>query len=377
MRIAHFNAFTPNKQGMYETIKELCVAQNKLGLDTGIFDPEHPKGGLKDGTFEAKSEDWAREADIYMIHSILPERFFGKRPTLFFAHGMPEALLHDEMAYDGVCGYRLHDNRAITAKTSNPKQEQIFLCREELKFIKEAPLTTWLHYLSQPWCHGMVTFWPRHQPIWKLFVPDKICEYVPGGIDLDRYSMFGKNGQQLEKERFSGSPTFLYADMWRYMKNPFFTFLAFKEVVKAHPNATYNGIACPTGQVMMWQLIIKTLGLTKNIPSPPITYHRAMERLYRGNDALISPVLDTSRVAKEAMSCGMPVLSKYFDFKWRLPADDDIERTANAILNFVDDWYADKEGIRVRARKYAEEHFDINNSAKGMVKIYDKMAGAK
>lgn len=375
IKVAHFAPFTPRKQGMYETIRELVLAQNKIeGLESGLFDPTRPGGGDKDGDLTTVDHSWAMDADIYCISSILPPQFANKKPTLFIAHGMPEAMLFDEMAYDGCRGFALKEHtHHMTAvgkdKEGNEVRNKINTGRN-MEFTKEFPLSTFIMYLDKPYVRGTVTFWPRHKPIWDAYHhDDKFCELVPQGIDLDRYSPVGQAERFGEPEDINA----IYAEMYRYMKNPYFAYAGLARTHEKYKNLRLYGFGCKDGQVMLWSNILRKTKWQEWCPKfGPI--HKDIQKVYRGNDFCVSPVSDMSRVAKEAMACGMPVMSKCKDFTDYTISDDiyEIEEVGNRLVSDILD---DRDATRTKARKIAEENFDINRTAAGMMKVYERTVG--
>jgi glycosyltransferase involved in cell wall biosynthesis len=350
---------------MYETIAELIVAQNKQGIESYLFDPANPAGGLSDDKITTVNHAKAMEADIYCISSILPTEFWNLKPTLFIAHGMPEAVMMHEMVYDGIQGFSLEEKTHALDSGKDGKKIHV---GSNLSFNKEFPFSTYIAYMKNlKTIKGTVTFWKRHQEIWKPFNRDLICEYVPGGVDLDHYTPLG------EKERLPGEFNGIYAEMYRYVKHPLFVYCAMAKVHETNPGLRLYGFGCKEGQIQLWSNILSQTGWHNFAPKFG-NLHSHIEKIYRGNDFLLSPCPDSSRVSKEALACGMPVISKCDEFTDYVMTDD-IQNIADTVEKMINDLKDDTIKVRKNARKIAEDNFDINNTAKGMIKIYNNIAG--
>ena len=107
MKIAHFTTFSPNRSGLYETTRDMVVAQNRLGIDSAIVPSPVPPDIKNTMKMEKRPTpirdfEWAKDADIHVLHSIIPDSMLFKKPTIYINHGMPEAALFEDCAYDGV-----------------------------------------------------------------------------------------------------------------------------------------------------------------------------------------------------------------------------------------------------------------------------------
>lgn len=354
LTIAHWSLWGPRRSGLYETVRELIAAENRIvGVLAGmcVIPPievmgskreaqRYIGGGMVDAIHpELRTQDWGwayKFADIHVIHFSFDKRLGKMRPKVFMAHGTPEAVIEGSLK-------------------AEKGHEQSLLNGAEWINKFQATIVT-----SQ-----------RAKMFWGAFdSTGKKTRVVNKGIDLEWWQR-SKVVQDLP-----GEPSVLFGEVWRGIKHPALLFYAMAEVFRRNDKARLNVWAL-SKNIELWTNFIGQGGFwdfmgQDNLPGI-IDYP---EHFYSRGDILVSPVIygDLSRVAQEAMACGCPVVSwdtdphgenypykaaKGFDI---MDMADKIEETYNEILD-------DPEGVRRKCRQIAEEYFDINEEAKSIVDI--------
>jgi hypothetical protein len=155
--IAHFVNVTPKACGLYESTRELCMAECALGYDAKLVDMVGNRAEAEsfrlDRGCEIANAEWAKDADVFVLHSAIPEALWNTKPTVMALHGPPEYVLYSELHghKEGDGGFR-----------------------------------TLVMYSTKPWIKKYVTFWERHVPFWKAVYGDDKIAFVqagrPGGL---------------------------------------------------------------------------------------------------------------------------------------------------------------------------------------------------
>lgn len=264
---------------MYETTKELILAQRAQGLDCGLIDASKPDVENTDGDLKTESPRYADGADIYVLHSHIPQPWWNDgTPTILMLHGMPRYSWETEL----------------------------YLLESE----NSAPFATLCGYFnSRDIVSRHVTLWAPHFAVWDVL--DNYSGRVrmaPNGVDLTRYSLDGP------EHDLAGEPKLLVADSARMCKDPYnCAFGAEWFRAKFAPEAKLHFVGMPprgAGSRVRerWDELIgatpvrTTVGNFEGIQPN-------LEEWYRSCDILLTTAPDESRVVKEALACGMDVLS--------------------------------------------------------------------
>jgi glycosyltransferase involved in cell wall biosynthesis len=330
--------FAPGRSGMYETVKELAVAMMNIpGVLVGIVDPNDTKGGKSDGFITTQGHSWAiDQATIHCSSYFMTGYACEQRPRVQFMHGTPEAC------YDGE-----KESGSFSA------------CIGGLENLD-----------------GSIVFNKRQYAFWKNFDQRNTLHCVPKGIDLNRFNPQGKF------HTVTGSPTIGIGEILRSIKVPLVPYWAINEYYKTNEKVRLyhwgvdSGIERPTMEMMMYKARYdKFLGdhRLRGFQDFPEDWMRAV-------DMILSPSLygDPSRVACEAMACGCPVLD--FDSSFRY--DDshaymharslDAVSMAECIAKIYDRVRVNKAKVRAECREIAEQHYDIQETARQVVAILRK-----
>lgn len=338
--IAHWANFAPLQSGLYETCKELCQFENRTpGVIAGIVEPDNKTGGNVDTSVDpnvvTQSHDWAyRDANIHMVHSSLRGISHRLEPMIFFIHGSPEACLWDQLDF----------------------YDRGFSMTSVLNFIERSD--------------AVITFMKRHKWFWDHYDKTGKIFRVDKGVDLERFKPQGM------KMKLEGEPKILYGEVWRQIKDPFVTFFAMDEYWKMNQKMKFHPWAL-SDKRRLWENIIAQAGFQKflgqYLMSGPQKYP---EHWYRGGDILISPVMmgEPSRVTKEALACGCPVISwdaDNFDDtgSFKKAKAFDPRDMAQKCVELWEEIQENPRKIRRRARRIAERRYSGKRMAEQVVSI--------
>jgi len=325
MRIVHFAKFGPRSNGLYETTKDLVLAERKLGVDAQLVDmdeKEQSRVGLKDGEIITAHPDIAWDADILIRHSVVPSKYqnIGK-PVIMCLHGRPES------------SYRISATGAneVIQAVANKSVD----CRYK----------------------AYVTFWPEFEAAWRSLVGDKLY-VIPAPVDLDYYT----GG---EDKKFSGSHKILIADIWRDDVIPLNSiFGAVRYIERFEPEAKIHIVGAPVSgkQFEAFKPFLK--GLKKYIGSVS-GQMKEIRDWYASCDCVVTPHTIATRIIRESLAASLLVVAgagcQYTPFTANPNNPDAV---ADAIAHALSD-----SEYRNAARAKAELEFDSELSARAMIEL--------
>lgn len=325
MRIAHAAITTPFRCGLYETTRELVAGLRRRGVDARIVDPAPvpqyaPKGPEDRGALLADF-DWGVKADLVVSHSGHDRTPLADtdQPILHVAHGRPASTF---------LGERNGGAPGLTYQTQRKKH---------------------------PRYRGAVTFWPEYLPYLRNIWSPKTVWHVPATVDLDYWTP-GDTDYDFHGKR--GPYNVVMTDPWsREDFTPYHCIHAFRLFASMVPEARLHMFAWDQNKKGITG-ITNLLGKHGGIIQPWATNLR---EAYRAADMLITPHRIYTRSIREAMACGLQVVSG------RDCHPEDVEAFALAMV-------ARKENPRP-TRKLAEALFDPATAAEQFQQIAEVCCG--
>lgn len=283
MRIAHFASVSPNRCGLYGTVKDLMKAEQQVGIEAGLIDVGISTGEIvADGKIEGypkiadpllvpKDCKWAEQADAMFRHTLIPTYLqnIGK-PLVLPLHGRPES------------SFRLESE----------KNNKI--------------MSTLARRAVDPRYRAFLTFWPEHVDYWKTMLPAEKLFYIPAPIDLQTYT---PEGDKFDLKEHAGEPNLLIADLWREDVNPFHVI---------HAAFQFQQKYCPTAKIHISALqgshlqgIAPMLTGMKKYGALGLIFGLNPEiiRIYRSCDIVLTPQTIATRSVREPLACGIPVVA--------------------------------------------------------------------
>lgn len=318
MKIAHWTL--KNKSGLHRVAESMSAEEIKLGLDSVLID-------------STNAAEWAGgvDADIAVVHSHLPDEM--KRPcqkVVWIGHGTPEHVFQSSVESGLNGGYGASDPFMLVQN-----------------WIREAD--------------ALVTFWPRHQAIWKSMCDkNKPVHCIPMGVDRSFWTLTPSRG------KYAGAPSLFTAENCHYIKWPLDLVLAWPWVTKEMTNAALHVGYLPRDQHRWWFPLINQNGAAyKSYVTPDVMGHEDLRNVFNSVDYYIGLVRygDFNRISMEAKASGCKLISytgnPYADY-W-LPEGD--QRTiAKKLVKIL------KGEVKPRTPL---EVSDISETAAAMIKIYE------
>lgn len=313
MKSAHIAVVTPGRCGLYETTRELVAGLRQRGIDARLVDPTrdtntlHPSGDEDRGAPFADLA-WALTADVLVNHSGLGKELEESQvPVVHVAHGRPRSSFVTEVSGSTpIFSYHYAKNR-------DPKFKAV------------------------------VTFWPEHVPYLKVMFPDKPVSYVPASVDLAAWTPNGPKGYGFHGRK--GRVNAVIADAWREDVDPFTAVIAAGLWARETVGAKVHVYAAHPDR-KGWKVLLKRLGEDGALGEVQ-PWVSGLAHVYRAADCLVTPHVIATRTIREAMACGLPVVS-----------------VPGPVLNgFRVDFAKALETDRAAVRREAEQRFNPQQTA--------------
>lgn len=340
MKILHFSNFAPNRSGLYECAKDQVCYERRMGIDSqmAVYEIENPDN-LQDGWLKPVSWDWAKNADIFVIHRGLPpkvQKLFPNTKRVVVLHGTTEFLILEDIFSEAEKqGFNSHIN-----------------------FINNNDATTVVNQ--------------HDYDILKLYDYNDKLSLVNDAVDMERYNLKGY------KYPYKNHPQILFCDSLRINKHPAHIIWAMEHIVKEIPNARLTVIGLDLTDILTWRNILlrSKQGNLKRYceviqlkTADILPYMRSADILYNSNASGIF-----SRVEIEALACGCQIISsnsKYTNFNFKAYDIKDIAKSA------IECWrYIEKSPVQARknARKVALKYFSMEKKvSKEYVPLYNRL----
>lgn len=348
LKVAHFAVFAPGRSGQYGTVRDLILAERAIGIDAQFIDSEtcmSCKGNKgyadrTDGPITTVNESWAWKADVLIRHSIIPDDLEDSGiPIIMCLHGRPEnSFLLDQYGKVKVFHF-LHQ------------------------------------FNNDPRYHAAVTFWRDFEFHFKYLIPNQDVFFVPAMVKLDQFTPAGRKH---DFGRKSGSPNIIIADIWREDVTPFnlvFAALKFKELYA--PEAKLHIFGLPAERSSPANILCHYLGLT-SIAGDFFALAPDMMDKYRAADMLITPHNMATRVVRESLACGCPIVGGTGNPYTQFTADP---RDTNQFADAMNEcWKSIQRGgeiPRQNARTMAEDKFNAHNAGMAIKQVCKSVIAKK
>lgn len=334
MKICHTVNYAPNFSGMYNSVRDLVLEERRQGHkaeivnDTGedLFSP-----GV-DGIIPVLSS-FGDEADIICWHHAIAESWLNEphRNIVLFLHGTPEFNFYTE----------LYDNDKVFS----------LLVGAAVNKIPKA----------------FITMWKRHVPFWESFLKTKV-HFIPCWVNLNDWKLSPRKAE-------SNVIKIAMVDFWRLTREPFGLIAAVETLrrktkkkielnvwgITGFPNDTYKAAI----QFLIEDEIMFLRGNTKD----------PMKNIYHQNDMVLTMSTEETRVVRETMACGVPVVCGRGPLDFTDYAVDCInpDYLADTIIRCHEDLLQDGDIIKKHLREKAERLFDVKKSAEAILKIFENI----
>ena len=380
LRVGHVVPCTPHQCGMYETVKELVLAERKAGIKAFVVDPRpslrelrmsrgsgeiHQKAKVhcpscdedvevivKQGRVAHRPPDWIEaggvcvappeqiaKCDIVVSHSGLSEAIKEtcheqSIPWIHLAHGRPNS------------SYRLERDEANPVYTSYYKMR------------------------NDPLCRGLVTLWPGFEKYWELMYPT-VYQFQPF-VNLDFWKPTQTEYDFGGKAAEAGYPNVVCGDIWRLDKDPFHVVNAFARFATSCPGARLHLYAVTKGPANPGRdTILRALderGVLGEVRG--VVPH--IRDIWNAADVVITPHKIATRTVREALACGAQVVAGHGNPYTEYTADEeDLDAFAQAIAAAWEDKFRGSSENCVRInREVAEREFDGAVTARQFIELF-------
>lgn len=349
MRVCHFANWAPRQSGMYESTKDQIKYERRAGLQSDFCDPHDKyKDGdptkIDDGWLTLISHDQAKEADVWVLHSYIPESvksLFDKKITVAVLHGPNEHMLLKEW-------------------TTDRKEDAFNL------------------HINIMWRYDATVAINQHEyDILRLYDEKRRLRYIPNSIDLERY-MGDAPGPAWQ---YINHPAICSFDVPRLEKLPAHIIWSMPKIAERIPTARLN----------LYSLTLEPIGTWRNIFCR--SHERRLEALcesiqlenknlrpfMRGADIVFNNNFSgiASRVSMEAMAMGVPVVSYGGDYTPYIARIFDLDSIAEQVERCWRDMEADEGAVRERARAYARDNYDRGKAVQQYAALYEELREKK
>jgi len=367
MRIAHIANWTPHACGLYESTRDLVIAERSLGVDARIIEINIPPPvpamvrpvgepcercgyvQLQRISPPKRAPDWSEDRGVVKA----PLTWLDKVDVICSHSGMPLSLPHgNNIPRIHVAHGRPHSSFLLGSLQNN------HVWKAYQGYEKDA---RW---------KAIVTLWPGFGRYWKLVFPRRVEEFTPF-VDLDRWTPVKSDYAFSGK---SGEPNIVIADVWRQDKDPFHTLFGFVEFAENNPKAKLHLYGLQPNDAKALAPILDAL-IAKGVIGEVKGRVDNLVEIYNAADLLITPHVIATRTIREASACGLPVVAggnqPYTPYYANPERPDEY---ANAINRAWIDIKNHCEARRKDARTMAERMFDPIKTAKQFVKLFEELS---
>ena len=344
MKIAHFANWAPSQSGMYESTKDQIKYERKEGLTSDFIDVHHETSSSDriDDWLKPASWDEAVKADIWVLHSLIPEKIkylFDKKVTVAILHGPAFHMLMKEW-------------------TTNRKTQSFNL------------------HISILWQYdATIAFDPDQYYIMKLYDEHDRLHFIRNSVDLERYA------EPNVKWEYKNHPAIISADINRLEKLPAQILWSMPEIVKKIPSARLNLFGLSLEPIGTWRNILcrakkRALeAMCENIQLESTTVAPFMAGADIGFNNNISGI--ASRVTMEMMAMGLPVISFGGEYTKYVARIWDFQSIATQVQKCWKDLQKNEKKLKKQIKAYAKEHFNRETQVKKYVELYKQLMEKK
>ena len=340
LKVAHFASVKPNQAGISGTAIDMVSAERAVGIDAQLIDYAGDGKpcivGIENNGVSTIGPSWAKTADIIVRHSAIPPYIQALNiPQVMCLHGRPEY------------GFMLH------------------------YYGKSQLLGEYFQCAKDPKYRAFVTFWKEHLTYLNILMPDVKIDYIPAMVNLD---VCKPDGVRLDYGTDGGKPNILIADMWREDTTPFNILIATaKFVLKYCPEARVHICGLQKQNESPVKDVIEKMKAA-GVISQSETIVKNMNQIYRGNDILVTPHHIATRIIREALAYGLPIVAGMGCPYTKFTAD--ARHTAGFAAEINRCWNSIK-GDRAKARKdaraMAEKNFNLKDAGKAALKVFERI----
>jgi len=172
----------------------------------------------------------------------------------------------------------------------------------------------------------------------------------------------------------SGKPNIIVVDAWREDTTPYNVMLGvaeFKRVYKSKAKLHLYGLPSDKNSA----LNVLTMRLYEaGVLGQAYTRFVGIERVYKAADMVVTPHSIATRIVREALACGTPIVAgagcPYTQYK---ASASDLKGFAAAISRCWNALEVDRRKVRREARSMAVASFSMENQGKAMLRVFEQV----
>jgi len=218
-----------------------------------------------------------------------------------------------------------------------------------------------------------ISFWKEHEFFWSQVMPKRKITHIPSMVDLKK---FNPVGETYEFVKNNGKPNILIADLWREDITPFNALigaLLFRELSVHDAKIQLFGLPSPgKGYTSKFAERLRATGAVgeANVIVP------FMDQVYRSVDMLVTPHRISTRVIREALASGIPIVAGSGCPYTEYTADARNHEAFASEINRC--WLAlqnNRRQLKEDSRKTAEREFGYEKAGKAMLTLCNEILG--
>jgi len=373
MKACHIVPSTPGACGMYSTVHELVLAERAIGIDACIIDPR-----LTDHQLKQKAKEGPPKIDVTCPKC--EHKFqLQQKATLRTDMVRPPAWSDDRgvciapIEYAAKCDV-IVSHSGLDMRFNEYNQPRIHVAHGRpnssyrIERDGEHPIYgVYRQMADDPRWRYIVTLWPGFEDYWKLVFPR--VKVINSFVDLNRWTP-GPNTYKFGGKR--GEINVVIADMWRKDMDPFYVIHAFAKFVEKHPEARlhiYGMDGNERGREVLLNALKErgVLGETKNVIQD-------LRPIYRAADMVITPHKIATRVVREALACGTPVVAGAGNPYTPYSADpENLPGFAETMRICLEDKRARPGAVAAECRQTAEFEFSPAKAATAFKDLFEEI----
>jgi len=369
MKVVHVAPTTPHQCGLYETARELVLAERELGINAAIFDPQpsvyEVKGRRRLIKHKGVCPNCKKEVDF-----VVGERNIGTRPPAWSAdRGVLVAPWEFAEQSDVIVSHTGLDERFDKV---NAPRIHVAHGRPNSSYRIERSGETPIYQMYKKMNKDdrwkvMVTLWPGFEHYWQLLFKD-VRVFTPF-VDLDFWK---PTESEYDYGEHRGEINVMVADIWRKDKDPFHVIHAFALFAEKHPKAKLHMYGVDNndrGRGVIMECLKERGVLGEVSPIVP-----NLERFYNVADMLITPHVMATRTIREAMACGLSVVAG--SQNPYTPYSADPENLPEFVEAMERCWEERSPEKKKENRATAEREFDVRKTAQSFADLFKELKAA-
>lgn len=331
MKVAHLLRFSPHKSGLYETARELIQEERNQGVDARFFESSGIYHSyLEDREVFSCNVKFLEKCDLVVMHQMIPRKMLNalKQPIVLVLHGTPRDCMWGE----------IYENSGSHSTITSFRHDPRF---------------------------SFITMWPRHVVFWKNTLPN--IELIPATVDT-KYFNPGVEPYVFPAKAL-GIPNIVFGDTWRIDKQPFEMLHAFKLFKEKYPKARIHLYCRDSSKEKTWREFLSAItGMQDNFLGEYSPMTTQFPAVIKAADFVVTPQRDATRVIRESLAVGTPVVAgpgcPYTHYKADFYYPEKFFRAMDLCWQ---DILSNPTFVQDQCKNTVEKHFSLSDSVSKLI----------